>query len=312
VRYAFRRIGYSLVLLLGVSLLSFLLASMAPGDYFSTLRADPNITPRTISVLRSQYGLDQPLPLRYLQWLASIVHGDWGYSFAYNSPAAPLLWSRTQNTLLLSATAAFLAWSISLPFGIWSVARSSRFRTALASIVISLLLAIPEIVIGLLLLLFAARTRLLPIGGIISADERSGIAVHLVLPVTCLVLTSIPLLVSHTRSSMTDVLNSSFLTAARSYGISPLRLLYRHALPAAANQLISLFGFSLGLLLSSSLLIEVLFGWPGLGSLLFEAILARDLFLVLDAALLGSIFLVSGNLLADLLLYTVDPRIRFG
>jgi peptide/nickel transport system permease protein len=135
-------------------------------------------------------------------------------------------------------------------------------------------------------------------------------AVHLVLPVAVLVLGSLPILLRHTRAAVLEVLDSPYVRAARGHGISPWRILFRHALPAAINPLVSLFGFSLGSLLSASLLTEVVMSWPGLGPLLLEAVLARDIYVVIGAVVLSTIFLVFGTLLADFLLFAADPRIR--
>ena len=136
------------------------------------------------------------------------------------------------------------------------------------------------------------------------------LASHLALPVAALVLTTLPMLVRHVRASVAEVLDAPFLRAAVGHGIPHAKLLYGYALRAAANPLISLFGFSVGTLLSGSLLVEVVMSWPGLGPLLLEAILARDLYVVIGGVLLSMIFLVSGNLFADVLLYWSDPRIR--
>jgi peptide/nickel transport system permease protein len=135
-------------------------------------------------------------------------------------------------------------------------------------------------------------------------------ALHLFLPVVALALGTIPILVRHVRSAMVGVLDSPFVEAARGHGIPKWRLIYRHALPAAMNSLISQLGFSIGALLSMSLLMEVVLSWPGLGPLVLEAILARDVYVVIAAVMLSSVFLVIGNLVADLLLYWSDPRIR--
>src|SRR5439155_6832462 len=132
---------------------------------------------------------------------------------------------------------------------------------------------------------------------------------HMILPVTALVLSTLPLLVRHVRASVADVLDAPFLLAALGHGIPKRTLLYRYALPAAANPLISLFGFSIGVLLSGSLLIEVVMPWPRVGSMLLDAVLARDLYVVVSGILASTLFLVGGNLLADLLLYWADPRI---
>jgi len=141
-------------------------------------------------------------------------------------------------------------------------------------------------------------------------NKLRDLGLHMILPVTALALSALPLLVRHVRAAVADVLNAPFLLAAVGHGIPRRTLLYRYALPAAANPLISLFGFSIGALLSGSLLIEVVMSWPGLGPLLLEAILARDLYLVVGGILFSTLFLVGGNLLADLLLYWADPRIR--
>ncbi len=313
-----RRVLYSVFLLIGVSLLTFVLVDLAPGEFFDEMRLNPRISPATIAGLRSQYGLDRPLPIRYLHWLRSVLKGECGFSFAYDSPAAPIIWLRARNTLLLTGTATLFAWLIAVPFGMWSAAKRGRGPDLLAGGTISALVAIPNLVLALLLLLLAVRSGYFPVGGVVSLDfsqlgfwsKCKDLARHLFLPGLCLTAGFLPLLLSHVRASFIEVLESPFIAAARAHGIPLRRLLLRHALPAAANPLISLFGFSLGILLSSSVVIEGVFGWPGLGQLLIEAILQRDFYLVVDAAVLATFFLIFGNLLADTLLYAIDPRIR--
>lgn len=317
-RYLIRRVVSTVFLLAGVSVLSFLLVELAPGGYFDEMRLNPQISAATIAALRSQHGLDRSFPIRYFSWVQSVFRGEWGFSFAYNSPAAPILWSRARSTLLLTGTATFLAWSIAIPLGIWSAVRRGRRTDLLFVGTTSTLLAIPDVVLALALLLLAVRTGLFPIGGMASPqfsemgawEKCKDLASHLLLPTVCLIAGPLPLLLYHVRAAMADVLESPFITAARGYGIPLRRLLFWHALPAAANPLISLFGLSVGTLLSSSLVIEAIFGWPGLGQLFLEAILARDFYLVIGAGMLATVFLITGNLLADALIYASDPRIR--
>jgi peptide/nickel transport system permease protein len=317
-RFLLRRLAHAALLLFAVSILTYLFASLAPGDYFDEMRLNPQIAPETVVALRAQYRLDRPLPLRYVRWLDSVVHGDLGYSFSYNSPVAPLLLVRARNTLVLTLTAALLAWGLALPLGVRGAENVGRLPDTLVSWMTAALLVVPDVVLALGLLLFAARSGWFPTGGLVSIDFDSlslarkslDLALHIMLPVSVLVLTALPLLVRHVRSAMTGVLEAPFLQAARGHGIPRRRLLYRYALPAAANPLISLFGFSVGTLLSGSLLVEVVMSWPGLGPLLVEAILSRDLFVVIGGVLLSTLFLVVGNLIADLLLYWADPRIR--
>ena len=182
----------------------------------------------------------------------------------------------------------------------------------------SFFLAVPEMVVVFGLLYFVIRSHALPAGGMISrgfeqfgfAEKMIDLAKHLIVPVLTLVLASLPILVRHVRASMIEVLNAPFITAARGHGISRARVLFRYALPAGANPLISLFGLSLAGLLSGSLLVEVITGWPGLGPLLLEASVSRDLYVVIGVVMSSTVFMITGNLLADALLVAVDPRVR--
>jgi peptide/nickel transport system permease protein len=317
--YVTRRLLQGVLVLFGVSLLSFLFFEMAPGDYFDEMRLDPQISRETLAALRAQYGMDRPVHEKYLRWAASTARGELGWSFAYNRPVAPLLWGRLRNTLLLTVTATVLAWVIAVPWGVWSAARAGGLADRLGAGVSSVVLAVPDVLVGLGLMVLAVRTGLFPAGGMTSVGapaEGWGRALdvghHLVLPVAALVLGSVPLLFRHVRASMSEVLASPFIVATRAHGIPRARLLFRHALPAAANPLASLFGLSLASLLSGSLLIEVVMSWPGLGPLLLDAILARDIHLVMAPVMASTLLLLAGNFAADLLLYAADPRIRGG
>lgn len=316
--FLLRRLLHSVFLLVGASMLSFVLVDLAPGDFFDELRLNPHIPQAEVSALRARHGLNRSLPVQYAAWVKSIWRGDWGFSFAYNAPAGPILWPRVRNTVWLSSSATLLAWLIALPLGIRAASRPGSWVDHASGLAIPVLLATPELVLGLLCVLFAVRTGYLPAGGLSSVRAAGSgnsqftidAARHLLLPALCLTAGLLPILLSHVRSAMTEVLRSPYIAAARGYGIPPLRLLLRHALPAAASPLLSLFGLSIGMLVSSSLLIESLFGWPGLGQLTVQAILQRDFLLVLDATLFATIFIIAGNVLADILLYATDPRIR--
>ena len=317
-RYLLGRSAHAAFLLLGVSLLAFAFTVLAPGNYFEEMRLNPQIAPETIVALRSRYELDRPLPVRYLHWVISLAHGDLGFSFAYNTPVAPLLLVRARNTLLLNVTAMLLAWGIALPLGIWSADHLGHLPDRLLSWGTAALLVIPDLALALGLLVIAVKIGRLPTGGMVSPNfenlsffgKARDLLMHLALPVAALVLSVLPLLVRHVRAAVAEVLAAPFLLAAEGHGIPRRTLLYRYALPAAANPLIALFGFSIGTLLSGSLLIETVMSWPGLGPFLLEAILARDIYVVIGGVLLSTLFLVGGNFLADLLLYWADPRIR--
>ena len=317
-RYLLRRLMQAAFLLIGVSVLTFLFSTLAPGNYFEEMRLNPQISPETVAALRAQYQLDRPLPLRYGQWVNSVVHGDMGYSFAYKSPVAPLLWVRARNTLLLTVIATVISWALALPLGIWSATTLGRLPDRALSWATAALLVIPDLLLALGLLILAVRSGWFPTGGMVSVGFESfspvqkfrDVAFHMEVPILALVLSALPILVRHVRAAVAEVLEAGFLRAAASHGIPRRTLLCRYALRAAANPLISLFGFSVGALLSGSLVVEVVMSWPGLGPLLLDAILARDLYVVIGGVLCSTIFLSVGNFLADVVIYWADPRIR--
>ncbi len=318
IRYLGRRAGHALLMLFGVSILLFLLFQAAPGDFLSDARVNSQISAETLAQLRVHYGLDQSLPVRYWQWLKSSARGDFGYSFAYNTPASTLLLPRARNTLLLSIPALLISWLIAVPLGVLAAGWKGRWVDRLFSGGTSTLLALPDVLIALLALLIALKTGIFPVGGMTSVNAQDqgtwawlrDLGWHMILPVAALVVGSVTIILRHVRASVSEVLESSYIRAAQGHGLSRFKLLFGYALPAAANPLISLFGLSVALLLSVSLLIEVVMSWPGMGPLLLEAILARDLFVVIGAVMLSTVFLIVGNLLGDVLLYAFDPRIR--
>ena len=317
-RYLARRLSQSLVLLFAVSLLSFIFADLAPGDYYSALRADPRTSPETIAAMRARAGLDKPFPRRYGDWVISAVRGDFGYSLAYNAPVGSLLWGRAGATLLLAGVAMALTWLIAIPLGVWNAAVRGTWRDRVSRIVMTVLLAVPDLLLAILFLLIAVQTGWFPIGGEFSRgfdgmtlpQRIRDVAWHMTLPAGVLVLGMLPVLVRHTRASVVQEMDAPFALNARAMGVPRRRLLFRHVLPAAANPLVALLGFSFGTLLSAGLIVEVVMGWPGLGPFFVEAILARDFAVVLAVVMLSTTFLVLGNLSADLLLYRLDPRIR--
>jgi len=317
-RYISRRIVHSILLLAGISFFSFALSQLAPGDFFDEMRLNPRISAATVEGLRVQYGLDRSLAVRYAHWVRSALRGDLGFSLAYNGPVGPLLKARARNTLILTGTATLLAWSLAIPLGVWGAASRSRWSNQICGLATSALLTIPDLLLFLFLLLVAVRTGWFPTGGMISPGaENAGLwhgiadlALHLFLPSLGLALVTLPVLTRHIRSAMADALNSPFVRAARGHGIPRTRLLFRYAFPVAVNPLTSLLGFSVATMLSASLLAEVILSWPGLGPLLLEATLAKDIYVVVGTVMLSAVFLVAGNLLADVLLFATDPRIR--
>ena len=316
-RYIEHRLLHAAFLLAAVSLIAFASSQLAPGKFLDELKLNPQVSTQTLDELRTQYGLDQPLNVRYFRWLKSVAAGDLGYSLAYNLPVSKLLWSRMGNTLLLGIAALLLSWIVALPMGILSARSRGSWMDHAFSGASTLLLGTPELALGLFFILIAAHLGTLPTGGMTSARTQQShwraagdILRHSVLPAMVLALAALPVLFRHVRAAMLEALNSPFVKAAKGHGIGDARLLVRHALPSAANPLISLFGLSLAGLVSGSFLVEVITGWPGLGPLFLESVYTRDFQVVVAIVMLFSTFLILANLIADLFLYIADPRVR--
>jgi|tagenome__1003787_1003787.scaffolds.fasta_scaffold20985977_5 peptide/nickel transport system permease protein len=316
-KFIIGRLGRSIFLVLGAVFLSFVFASMAPGNYFDEMKLNPQISPRTIAALHERYGLDRPVAARFSTWVSSAARGDFGYSFAFNRPVAPLLLTRAQNTLLLAVTTTLLSWLLAIPLGTWLAVRRGTWVSRIGGISVAGLLVTPDILLALGVLIVAVRTGFFPVGGMYSVAgtdstwrHAKDLVTHIVGPAIVLILGLLPMLTAHVRSAMSSALDSPSVRAAEAHGIGPWRIVYRYAFPLSANPLISLFGVSLATLLSSTLLVEVIMSWPGLGPFFLEAIFARDIYCVIGTVFLSTLFLVAGTLTADLMLYAADPRIR--
>jgi peptide/nickel transport system permease protein len=316
--YVLRRFLQLIPLLLGISLVTFLLMRLAPGSFIDQAAEDPMVTAARLEALRHQFGLDRPAWVQYLMYLGNLLHGNLGESFARHQPVGVVLREALGNTLLLATAAAVVTWGLALPLGTIAAARQHRWPDRLASFLAVLGLSIPEVLSGLLLLLLAARTGWFPVGGMRSLDwEEMGtfarawdLARHLALPALVVGFTPLASRMRQMRSSLLDVLNLDYIATARAKGLGEFAVVTRHALRNALNPMITLFGYTLGALVSGSFVAEVVFSWPGLGRVTLEALLSHDQYLVMGAVLMSSVVLVAGNLVADLLLAAADPRIR--
>jgi peptide/nickel transport system permease protein len=317
-RYLALRAAHAALLLVAVSIVVFGLTELVPGDFTDDLRLNPDVSPATVVRLRERYGLDQSVPVQYWRWAESVLGGEFGFSVLYGRPVGPLLRERATNTLLLSTTATVLAWCVAVPIGAWSARHHGRVRERAVGAAVTSVFALPDLLVALMLLMLAVRLGGIPAGGLTSgdpsvmglADRAADIARHMLLPVSALAVVMLPALIRQVRASLIEAIDAPFVQAAKAMGVGDWRLVYHHALRAAAGPLIPLLGLSVAGLLSASVTIEAVMSWPGLGPLLLDAIHARDVHLVVGATLVSTTFVVVGNLLADGLLYLADPRIR--
>lgn len=313
-----KRLAHLIPILLGVSLLTFLLMAMTPGDYYTQLSQNPQISPDTLARLRAERHLDKAWYVQYAYWLKGVVEGDLGYSVAYKVPASQLIFGRLWNTFLLSFAATVLSWCVAVPLGIWAAVKKDSWVDRLCSLIAFVGLSVPDVLLALLALMFAAATGWFPVGGAQSSlydlmtpgQQFADRLHHLVLPAIVLAASDLAGIMRQMRGNLLDTLRAEFLTAARAKGVAEGWVIYKHALRNAINPLLTIFGYSLAGLLSGAFIVENIMAWPGLGRLTMEALFAKDYPLVVDSVVMAAALLVAGNFVADLLLAWSDPRIR--
>lgn len=316
--FIIKRLLHLIPILLGVSLLTFLLMSLTPGDYYTQLSQNPQISPEMLAKMRAEQHLDKPWHIRYGYWLMGAVQGNLGYSIAYKVPASELIMSRLWNTFLLSFCATVVAWGIAVPLGIWAAVNKDSWVDRFCSLIAFVGLSIPDVLLALLALMFAASTGLLPVGGAQSSlydlmgpgEQFLDRIKHLILPTLVLAAAELAGIMRQMRSNLLDTLRAEFATTARAKGLPEGWVIYKHVLRNAINPLLTIFGYSLAGLLSGAFIVENIMAWPGLGRLTIEALNAKDYDLVVASVVMAAGLLVAGNFVADLLLAWSDPRIR--
>jgi peptide/nickel transport system permease protein len=316
--YILRRLLISIPVLVGITIAGFFALSLTPGDPI-TARMSPSVlarlSPEAIALARHQLGLDAPIPIRYLTWLAGVVQGDFGYSVVTGKRITDEVLPRLGPTLLLMSTATTIGLVVGIPLGVVSAIRQhGRIDVALTTIAL-MMAATPTFVIGLLgIYVFAVDLHVLPPGNMTtlgSAFSIGDVAAHLVLPATILGLANASPLMRYTRASMIEVLGSEYLTTARSKGLANSVVVVRHGLRNALIPIITLVGLLLPDLVGGAIITEQVFAWPGMGQLAVRAASDRDPALMMGVILIVSVAVLFSNLLADVAYGVADPRIRY-
>jgi len=302
-----------------VSFLTFVLLDASGGDYLSKLVGNPEVSDEYLARMRATYGLDRPLLERYGRWLSGAVRGDLGRSFDYQRDVASLLTERLGNTLLLAVAALVLSWGLAVPLGVLAAVKRGTWLDRASGLLAYLGLSLPRVFLALLAVLFAASSGWFPLGGLrdeVRWDDLGAlgrladVAWHLCLPAIVLALTGMAGAMRQMRGHTLEALAQDYVRTARAKGLPERTVLFKHTVRNAINPLITLFGYSLAHLVTGAFLVEVVFSWPGMARLTLTALMARDVNLVMASVMLASICLVVGNLVADLLLAAVDPRVR--
>lgn len=316
-RYVLRRLLQFIPLLLGITFVTFVVIDLAPGDFFSTLKMNPQISQETLDALQAKYGFDKPLVVRYFLWLWRVLHLDFGESFYYRVDVLTLIGDRALNTLILSACSMLFAWCLAIPIGIVVAMRQNSFLDRMLSCFAFFGMSVPNFFLAFLLLYVALQTGWFPTGGTFSVYYHQlpwwgkilDRAQHLVLPVIVLGTAGMAGLMRLMRGNILEIKNSDYVRTARAKGLSERAVVFKHILRNAINPFITLAGYELGALLGGAALVENILQLQGLGTLMLQAVLSQDLFLLMGSTVIGATLLVLGNLLADLALAWADPRI---
>ena len=316
-KFIFKRILQTIPLLFIVSIISFFIIRLSPVDPLAELRLNPSISQETLQREKVRLGLDKPIIVQYGLWAKSFVKGDLGIT-SNGEKVSVKLAERIPNTLLLTTIVIFMTWLVGVPLGVLGAVFNKTKFDRLLTILSSVGMAIPSFFFAILLLIFAVKTGLFPVGVLTSYDYNElsffgkfiDLSKHLILPVTVLFTISLAGLQRQMRANMLEVLDSDYIKFARAKGLSEFKIIFKHALRNALNPMITLLGFEFAGLLSGAALTEYVFQYPGLGRLILEAVMKSDINLVMASLMIGSIMLVLGNLLADILLIITDPRVR--
>ena len=317
--YVIRRLLIALPVLLGITILAFLILSMAPGDPVRAL-VDPEtlaqMTPAQIEEKRAALGLDGTPVERYARWLGGVLQGDLGYSIKSGRSIADEIGPRVGPTLLLMGAALLIALLVGIPFGVAAAVRQyGRLDYTLTGVTL-VLISTPTFVLGLILIyLFAVTLRVLPAGGMTTLgrdDDPLDLLAHLVMPALILGFAYAAQLMRYTRAGMLEVLNSDYVTMARAKGLEDRIVLIRHGLRNALLPILTVLGLLLPELVAGAIITEQVFSWPGMGQLAVRAAADRDPSLMMAIVLIIAVAVLLSNLLVDLAYSLVDPRVRLG
>jgi peptide/nickel transport system permease protein len=318
--YVLRRLLAAIPVFIGVTLITFLVMHFTAGSYIPGLDVNPNLKPQDIARIRANLGLDRPLYVQYATWLWGILHLDFGRSLIDGSTVTSHIFERLPNTLELTSTAILLGVLVSIPMGVaGAVRRGSKLDHAMTVLSVGGF-AVPQFWLGLvLILLFSVQFHAwglpwLPSSGAYNSFNGGDLLdrlAHLVMPAIVLSFFYLSQWSRYVRSSLVEALSQDYVRTARAKGMGERRVVYVHALRNAVMPLITLVGLELPALVSGGLIVEVVFGWPGIGRLAFERALQYDYTTVMGTTTFAALLVVLGNLVADVLYAVADPRIRY-
>lgn len=314
--YAFWRIIHSIPLVIGVSIIGFGIMHLAPGGPLAVYTLNPTITVTDIERIKVALGLDQPIHIQYLTWAKAMLTGTWGFTFFGGRPVLEVIVERLPATMILMGTSMALAMLIGTAIGMLGAIRRNSIFDYLATTGAMLALSFPTFWFGLMAIwIFAIQLGWLPSGGMYELGEEGNpwdLLRHLVLPTMVLTLVLVATWSRYARSSFLDVIQQDYIRTARSKGLSTRAVLFGHAFRNAVIPLVALFGVQLPTLFSGALVAETIFSWPGMGRLFVDALNMKEYPILMGMIMFTALFVVVGNLIADIAIALIDPRVKLG
>jgi len=311
--YILKRLVSAVPVLLGITIIVFLIMAAIPGDPATAILGS-YATPENVEKLNRDLGLDEPLVQRYFIWLGNLLQGDWGRSFSLNRPVLDEVLERFTATLILAGTAFVICAALGVLAGVVSAARQYGAADRLITFVVLIGISVPSFFLGMMMiLLFAVNLRWLPVSGmyaIYGGGDLPDLLRHLVMPAAALAVVATGVIARLSRSAMLEVLRQDYIRTARAKGVGETRVIWRHALKAAMVSIIPVLGIQAGFVLSGAVYIEIVFQWPGIGRMLVDAILTRDILLVQGGVVFVAAAYVLFNIVVDVAQSLLDPRIR--
>jgi len=324
--YILKRLAYMVPTLFGMSLISFMIIQLPPGDYLTSLLASMDdsgqtIDPAQVERLKSIYGFDEPFYMQYLKWIWGIVsRGDFGYSFEWNQPVAGLIWDRMGSTVMISLLSLLFVWAVSLPIGIYSAVRRHSLGDHVFTLFGFLGLAVPNFILALTLMYLAYKYLGQSVGGLYSPEYAEApwslakfgdLLAHLWIPIIIIGASGTAALIRVLRANLTDELHKPYVVTARAKGLPEYKVVLRYPVRIALNPFVSAIGWVLPELVSGVTIVAIVLNLPTAGPLLFRALVSQDMYLAGSFIFLLSALTLVGMLISDLLLALLDPRIRF-
>lgn len=324
--YILRRVFYMIPTLIVISIISFVIIQLPPGDYLTTYVAElvsqgETVNQATLDQLKQRYGLGLPVYQQYLKWIGGILlRGDFGQSFTWNRPVNELIWDRLFFTMLITFLTVMFVWIVSLPIGVYSAVRQYSLGDYLATFFGFLGLATPDFLLGLVLMYFALKVFGQSVGGLFSPEFQDApwtmakvqdFLNHLWIPIIILGTSGTAGLIRIMRANLLDELHKPYVTTARAKGVPERTLVWRYPVRVALNPFVSTIGWTLPSLVSGSIIVSVVLNLPTTGPLLLQALMQQDMYLAGSFILIVSALTVIGTLISDVLLAWLDPRIRF-